>query len=730
MRRFLRNNYIKIFLIIFFFSAVLFFMVFRTGQNRSLKINEVCTRNFSVSSDSSGHYRDYIEIVNTGNSDIYLSGYKIKAVRDRKSATWEFPGISVGAGEHRLIFSSSKYRAEDKGYDEDASLDIKEFLISGRFFKKDTEKELHADIDLSSEGCTVFLLSPAGEVLDLAEVPALSYDSTFSRFPDMNGNFSVRSATPEESNEGSEEIRQRTLKEPGFSIEGGFYDEPVTLSLSAGEGERIYYTLDGSDPDESSIPYTGPVELKNASDNDNVYSMIEDVAPVLTGETERYSFSLPSGKVDKAVVVRAAAVDGKGNLGKVRTESYFIGLDKDKYKNKAVISLVSDTDGLFGDERGIYVLGDIGKEYRKEHSSLYWGEANYRCRGRKWERESDIAVYNEGHELILKEKTGVRIRGNWSRAFPQKSLNLYARKIYSGSDFFSVNLLDGDKAESSLSLFSGGNDLNTKTLDRLASSLGEDLNITVMHYRPAHLFLNGEYWGIMYITDKYTNEFLSDRYGANPENIVLIKDNQVEGGSEDNRKYYEELRYMAYSGLKDGEAFKRFSEAVDIDSMTDYYAFEIYIGAMLDWPTRNVALWRSVEKGGSAFEDCKWRYMLFDVNHETMNASRVDKDNLEMALKDDAVFAAAFENESFRKLFFEKLKDMEKVFCTPEKANEKIDEIASDMRSSMMLWYDRFYSSIDKETYYDDKITDLKTFFDERPAAIERLIEKYNGTEK
>jgi hypothetical protein len=251
-----------------------------------------------------------------------------------------------------------------------------------------------------------------------------------------------------------------------------------------------------------------------------------------------------------------------------------------------------------------------------------------------------------------------------------------------------------------------------------------------MHYRPADLFLNGAYWGIMYLTDKYTNEFISDRYGVDPENTVLIKDNQVEGGSEENRKYYEELRYMAYSGLKDEEAFDRFSEAVDIDSMTDYYAFEIYIGALYDWPSRNVALWRSIEKGESAFEDCKWRYMLFDVNHETMNIAHVDQDNIEAALKDDGVFAAAFENERFRELFFEKLREMEKVFCSPEKAHMKIDEIASDSRDDMMLWYDRFYSGIDKETYYDKKITDLKAYFDERPAAIERLIEKYNGTEK
>jgi len=370
----------------------------------------------------------------------------------------------------------------------------------------------------------------------------------------------------------------------------------------------------------------------------------------------------------------------------------------------------------------------MGHEYRKEYPDvLYWGIANYRCRGREWERESDVTVFDEDHTLLLKEKAGVRIRGNWSRCFPQKSLNLYARDIYSGSDYFTVNLLKGDSAESSLSLFSGGNDVDYKILDRFASALSEDLNITVMHYRPAHLFLNGEYWGIMYITDKYTNEFLSDRYGVNPDNTVLIKDNQPEGGDVENAGYYSDLRYMAYSGLEDSESFKKFSEVMDIDSMTDYYAFQIYIGARLDWPSRNVALWRSIEKGTDPYEDCKWRYMLFDVNHETMNINEVDTDNIETLLKDDGIFAAAFENTEFRELFFEKLKSMEKVFCSPERAGEVLNKITADSEKDMMLWYDRFYSGTDGGSYYHNKIRDLLEYFEKRPAAIERLIEKYNG---
>lgn len=47
--------------------------------------------------------------------------------------------------------------------------------------------------------------------------------------------------------------------------EGVEYSEPQTLILSAGSGDRIYYTLDGSNPTDASNLYSEPIEIKNSS---------------------------------------------------------------------------------------------------------------------------------------------------------------------------------------------------------------------------------------------------------------------------------------------------------------------------------------------------------------------------------------------------------------------------------------------------------------------------------
>ncbi len=52
-------------------------------------------------------------------------------------------------------------------------------------------------------------------------------------------------------------------KPPHFSYEEGTYDKIVPLKLSSSVAGKIYYTLDGSEPNENSMLYTAPIFLEN-----------------------------------------------------------------------------------------------------------------------------------------------------------------------------------------------------------------------------------------------------------------------------------------------------------------------------------------------------------------------------------------------------------------------------------------------------------------------------------
>lgn len=62
----------------------------------------------------------------------------------------------------------------------------------------------------------------------------------------------------------------------GFSQKSGFYDSGFSLELTANDGEKIYYTTDGTDPRTSATreEYTAPIEIKDRSNDPNVVSAV------------------------------------------------------------------------------------------------------------------------------------------------------------------------------------------------------------------------------------------------------------------------------------------------------------------------------------------------------------------------------------------------------------------------------------------------------------------------
>ncbi len=61
------------------------------------------------------------------------------------------------------------------------------------------------------------------------------------------------------------QFQKYMAKEPEFGYPSGSYDEVITLKLSANATGTIYYTLDGSEPDERSMIYKAPIFLESGS---------------------------------------------------------------------------------------------------------------------------------------------------------------------------------------------------------------------------------------------------------------------------------------------------------------------------------------------------------------------------------------------------------------------------------------------------------------------------------
>ncbi|GIS54184.1 hypothetical protein Ct9H90mP29_12260 [bacterium] len=62
-----------------------------------------------------------------------------------------------------------------------------------------------------------------------------------------------------------------------------------------------------------------------------------------------------------------------------------------------------------------------------------------------------------------------------------------------------------------------GNDWESTVLrDGFTTSLATDLDIDFQRYRPAILYINGEFWGIQNIREKVNEHFISSNHSISP----------------------------------------------------------------------------------------------------------------------------------------------------------------------------------------------------------------------
>lgn len=523
-----------------------------------------------------------------------------------------------------------------------------------------------------------------------------------------------------------------------FSAEPGFYEEPFELEITVKSG-TVYYTLDGTVPDKTSMKYEGPILITDASDHENVYSMRTDVS---TGfdkeEIEKISsdypgYQVPDYKIDKATVVRAVSCDELGNYSDVKTATYFVGFsDKPGYEGMKILSVVTDPSNLFDYETGIYVTGKSYDEYVDKYrgsGEYYWREefwgfwyANYRNRGIKWERTAECQFFDETGEPVLSQKCGIRIHGGVSRGYNPKSLNIYSRKEYDGNKALQADLFGTGYYASAVTLFQGGNDVQTKAKDYVVSAAVKDLHVSTMSYEPYVLFLNGEYWGVYWLNEKYNAEYFSYYYGVNKDNVIMIKSGALEEGEEDNLKYYSKMyEFCSQSDVAREENYEKVCELIDIESYIDYYAIMLYIGRSGDWPWLNYGLWRVEKTENGPYGDGKWRWIIFDLNSPGFS---VDLDSIKYVMDHDEMFKNMMTNYTFRAQLILRIEELADTVLEAERMNDILIEYQSFMAEPMRKHDKRFFGD-DTLTCFNEEMEKLKVFFAERKEYLIPLLDSY-----
>lgn len=353
---------------------------------------------------------------------------------------------------------------------------------------------------------------------------------------------------------------QASIAGVDFALLSGFYETPVTVGLSASEGARIYYTLDGNKPNAQAHRYTRPFLLK------------------------------------KSAVVRAVAVYPNGEASRPDAQAYFIGEPK---SSLPVVSVAAPPGLLFDPDIGLFMTGN-----RLDTGSIMQEGANF------WSRRELVAhveFFETDGSSVFNSQMGMRLFGGMSRLFPQKSLTLAARERYGEKRFhYPIFGEDGPKSCKFLVLRNAGSDFGRAHFrDALMSGLLDDWDLEKQAYRPAHVYLNGEYWGIYNIREKINRYFIADHQPVDKDSIDLLehRDNLRRGKK---NHYLRLLRFLQSRNMAEPANYAWVQSQMDVDNFMNYQIAQIYFDNQD--AGGNIKFWRPQTPEG------RWRWILYDTD--------------------------------------------------------------------------------------------------------------------
>ncbi len=527
---------------------------------------------------------------------------------------------------------------------------------------------------------------------------------------------------------------------PIFSKQAGFYTNPFKLTLQTGDSYKgmnlkIRYTLNGEVPTLNSITYNDGIQIQNG-----VYT------------------------------IRAACFDASNKIvGKIESCTY---INDSSYKT-AVVSII------------------IEPKYLNRMTS------NPLLSGVESERPAHIEMYEGNGKQALSQDAGIRIFGGSSRALPQKSFKIYGRNSkfydenygsgiagtnYNTKGFFDYPIFPGRLVKSGVNagkelnkydsfiLRNGGNDsmLHTSAdpyrptmirdgvVHRLAAKVAP--HVDAMDYRPAVVFINGKYYGILNLREDPSNEYIRNVYDIqDKDNIAIIKseiettkkceypwqhswadcrfcnvwfyyetDNSPDGSDTELNQFIK----LCKNAIAGKVSYDEVAAKIDMTNFMEYIAFEMFI-ANTDWPHNNVRLWRytgTADKGRVPEADGKWRFMLKDMDFSLGRYlspqilpelyTWADRDvfeyvlqNYKPNLRDDygnypdslyiqGLLNFCLNNQKFKNDFISYCNDLVSSKATASVLKQEINKAAEEVRQEMPSHIDRWHSYI-QSSYYN-----------------------------
>ncbi len=468
-----------------------------------------------------------------------------------------------------------------------------------------------------------------------------------------------------------------------FLQAGGYYDVPQQIKLHADQA-RIHYTLNGNIPSVESAKYDGAITI------------------------------------DKTTVIRAAAFRDDEKSAVV-TQTFFIN---EPETNFPTISIAITPYLLFDEEKGLFQKGPKADTTIARYGANFWS---------RQEVQINTEFYESDGRQLYNSISGMRVFGGLSRVFPQKSLALISRKRY-GTKRFKFPVFKNQKLKKYkyLVLRNSGSDFGKSHFrDAFMTGLLDHWDIEKQAYRPSHVYINGEYWGIYNIREKVNTYFIASHQNVHPDSIDLLEHKgYVKKGN--GRHYYRMLDFMKEKDMRLPENYASIQTQMEVDNFMNYQIAQIFFGNTD--AGGNIKFWRPQTEGG------KWRWILYDtdVGFDLYDRKTYRNDALAFFTEEDGpywpnppwstfVLRSLLENETFKQEFVNRFADHLNTTFDKQRMRAKFDAMLSDLAPEIGRHHQRWNLS---SKQWERHLEVMRTFMEKRPVYMKQHLNKMFQTGK
>lgn len=472
-----------------------------------------------------------------------------------------------------------------------------------------------------------------------------------------------------------------------------FFSQKTTINLKTYLLGKIHYTLDGSIPTASSP----------------VFNM--DIS------------------IDKSVLLRSAVFIGNTKISNEQSYDFFVHTNH----SLPIISLslasneATDSYGNFLSTKKGHLFGQL-------------------------------RFYEADKKMMLEHKIKLELHGESLNAAPQKSFRLTMVDEDGNRQGVSYPFFGQDSPTYFTSLILRNDEAKyTHLREQVANQIvAEATKLDVQRGRPVVLYINGQYWGLYFLRERFDETYFEQKYSLKSDALSLLEillGGDIKGSlSPINKKSEEDAKTLnklvkEISRCKGCVSYSVADNIVDMENLIDYLFFEFYF-ANFDWPYNNYKVWRYQSEQLYLPEsefidqlDGRFRWLFFDSD-VSFGAGRATQESMIAAAKGDPYeqlidnafpFRNIFYGPTFMKLYMNKMESLFAKQLSPENTDKLVDYWAAQIRSEMPAEIERWKNhnspdrvfALESMQEWENQVNLLKVYLRERPLFFEEYTKDF-----